>query len=48
MIALVFRVALALVSMESPLTHAIVILDLPAIVVKQVSCKNRSVACMAF
>ena len=37
MIALVFRVALALVSMESPLTHAIVMLGLLAPAVKQVS-----------
>ena len=39
MIALVCRVALVLASMESPLTRAVVMLDLPEKVVKQVNDK---------
>ena len=46
MIALVCGVVKALVSMESPLTRAVAMSDLQAIVVKQVSGKNRSVACL--
>ena len=39
MIALVYLVALVLASMESPLTRAVVMLDLPEKVVKQVNDK---------